>query len=257
MRASIKSPTDRARLTRVVKIIKQGLFKTISMRDLTTIFYSILGKYEKNYFIEASYKKYSTLKAVARVKNKKIIINISDGFEVVSEEIIQGLAEHLFGKLFKKKPRREIVAPYLNFISSKQATTLNHSLKKRSGKKKANKLIGTHYDLSRIVERVLTDYPLVFKRVKIPDFTWSTQKNKRVLGWHDGAWNRVTINKGLDSKCVPPHVLEYVVFHEMLHAKHEVKHNKTRRTIHTRKFKEDEKKFFLMNEAEKWLQTKW
>jgi hypothetical protein len=226
------------------------------MNSLKEVFYSALGRYEKNFFVDAEYAKYSSLKATAKIEGGTLKVRVSDGFQAASREELYGLALHLCGSLFNRKPPREAES-YLRFISSKRAAELNHSLTRRSGRKKANKVVGKNYDLSKVVERLLKDYREVFEGVKIPEFTWSSRRGRRVLGWHDDAWNRVTVNKALDSKRVPPHVLDYVVYHEMLHAKHEVKYGAKRRTIHTRAFKEDEKKFFLLKEAEEWIQTKW
>ncbi|OIO25478.1 hypothetical protein COX85_00210 [Candidatus Micrarchaeota archaeon CG_4_10_14_0_2_um_filter_55_9] len=226
------------------------------MNELEDAFYSALGYYGKNFFVDAKYARYSSLKAIAKLKGGVLTARVSDGFQAAPREALFGLALHLLGKMFNCKPEKGLVAPYREFVASRGAAELNHALTRRSGRKKHNRIVGKCYDLSQVVENVLNYYGEVFRGVRLPEFTWSTRKGRRVLGWHDDAWNRVTVNEGLDSKRVPPHVIEYVVFHEMLHAKHEVKHGK-RRTVHTRQFREDEKKFFLKKEAEDWLQRKW
>jgi len=57
----------------------------------------------------------------------------------------------------------------------------------------------------------------------------------------------------LDSKDVPRLVVDYVMFHEMLHLRHPVEHAGARRCIHTPAFKQEEKRFVGAREAKAWL----
>jgi predicted metallopeptidase len=43
--------------------------------------------------------------------------------------------------------------------------------------------------------------------------------------------------------------LEYVMFHEMLHLRYPVDHGGSRRRVHTKEFKQAEKKFKRLTEA--------
>ena len=54
---------------------------------------------------------------------------------------------------------------------------------------------------------------------------------------------------------VPKLAVEYVMYHEMLHLRHPVEHQGTRRCVHTAAFKAEEKKFPLLKEAKKLLKT--
>jgi len=47
--------------------------------------------------------------------------------------------------------------------------------------------------------------------------------------------------------------LEYVMFHEMLHLQHPVDHHGVRRRVHTKEFRESEKKFPGLAEAKEIL----
>jgi predicted metal-dependent hydrolase len=49
--------------------------------------------------------------------------------------------------------------------------------------------------------------------------------------------------------------MEYIVYHEMLHLKHPVKMRGSRRSVHGREFREDEKAFPQINEARLFLKT--
>jgi hypothetical protein len=47
----------------------------------------------------------------------------------------------------------------------------------------------------------------------------------------------------LDSPEIPEELLDFIMYHELLHKIHGIKTEKNRRRIHTREFKKDEKKF--------------
>jgi hypothetical protein len=57
----------------------------------------------------------------------------------------------------------------------------------------------------------------------------------------------------LDSAAVPKFVVEYVLFHEMLHIAHPAKHKNGRRYHHTPAFRRDERRFAHFHAAEKWI----
>jgi predicted metal-dependent hydrolase len=52
---------------------------------------------------------------------------------------------------------------------------------------------------------------------------------------------------------VPAYVLEYIVYHEMLHLKHPVKLRGSRRCVHSAEFQAEEKLFPLATEANAFL----
>jgi predicted metal-dependent hydrolase len=52
---------------------------------------------------------------------------------------------------------------------------------------------------------------------------------------------------------VPRYVLEYIVYHEMLHLKHPVKLRGSRRCVHSAEFQAEERLFPQVNEANAFL----
>jgi len=47
--------------------------------------------------------------------------------------------------------------------------------------------------------------------------------------------------------------VDYIMYHEMLHIKHGTTYKDTRRHVHTKEFRTDEKKFTRWQAAEEWL----
>ena len=74
-----------------------------------------------------------------------------------------------------------------------------------------------------------------------------------MLGHFDPSHNAIIISRVFDRPEAPRLALEYVVFHEMLHLQHPVEHNGARRRVHTREFREAEKRFPRLQEAREML----
>ena len=89
--------------------------------------------------------------------------------------------------------------------------------------------------------------------IKKPILTWSVRETFRRLGHHDAAHETIVISKSLDNKKVPHYVVEFVVFHEMLHIFHPMKIQNGRRYHHTPAFRRDEKKFAFYEQSENWI----
>ncbi|MFN2392949.1 MAG: SprT-like domain-containing protein, partial [Pyrinomonadaceae bacterium] len=108
------------------------------------------------------------------------------------------------------------------------------------------------YDLHEIFNRLNQTY--FQNSISKPTLTWSQRQTFRILGHHDSTHETIVISKSLDDKKVPPFVVEFVVFHEMLHIFHPTVHRNNRRYNHTRQFRLDEKKFIRFEEAENWIE---
>ena len=124
--------------------------------------------------------------------------------------------------------------------------------KRARGRKVVTTAKGAVYDLDELFAKVNDQY---FRgAIPKPVLTWSAKKTYRILGHHDATHETVAISRSLDSHSVPRYVVEYVLFHEMLHIAHPTKHVNGRRYNHTAAFKRDERKFQYFDEAEKWIE---
>jgi predicted metal-dependent hydrolase len=106
---------------------------------------------------------------------------------------------------------------------------------------------GEHHDLEEIFERLNARY--FDGLLGRPQLGWSRQRSRGMLGHFDPSHNAIIISRIFDRPQVPALALEYVMFHEMLHLRYPVEHTGTRRRVHTREFKEAEKKFAGLKEA--------
>ena len=82
-----------------------------------------------------------------------------------------------------------------------------------------------------------------------PQIGWSQTNSRTMLGHFDPAHNAIIISRIFDRCEIPRLLVEYIVFHEMLHLRHPVEHAGARRCVHTREFKQAERAFPRLAEA--------
>ena len=226
--------------------------------ELDEVFYSACALLGKSYFVNARYKSYAGLKAGVSLSKGVLQATASKEFAFVPREVKLGLALSLLSKLFKKRADPELLRPYKEFMASKQAAELSDALRGARGRKRKGSHEGENHDLNELRDSLLRDYSRVFEGVKPPRVVWSKRKSKRKLGWFDDAFHEIVVNKALDR--APRFVVEFVLYHELLHAKHEVRYARgksLRRSVHTREFNDDERAFPREKEAEAWIQSNW
>ncbi|MBI4360614.1 M48 family metallopeptidase [Candidatus Micrarchaeota archaeon] len=224
------------------------------MADLEEAFYSglvLMGL--SDYRVRANYHDFASLKAVMQRTGNLVTVKASRGFEAGGREVLVGLALDLIGRSFRRRvPENAYTSAFQEFFRNAQAVKLSHSLKRRFGRQRRLQANGSHHDLNDVVLRLIHEYP-VLQELPVPKIGWNAQGGARLVGFYDEAAHEILISNRLDQKRVPFYVLEYVVFHELLHAKHPSKHNATRRTVHSMAFKTDEQKYPFYQDAMDWL----
>ncbi len=118
--------------------------------------------------------------------------------------------------------------------------------------------LGTHYNLKAIFDEINQQY---FDNRIDAAICWGRDSGRKVRSMHFGTYycesRLIRIHPRLDQAFVPPVVVRYIVFHEMLHAHLGVsKGEDGRRIIHSRQFKKQEKTFTEYEQAVAWIKNK-
>ena len=105
---------------------------------------------------------------------------------------------------------------------------------------------GRHHDLQAIFDRLNADR---FDGRLQARITWGpmTARKRRRRSIKMGSFavedRIIRIHPALDQECVPSYFVAWIVYHEMLHGKHEVLRSGGRRRFHTPEFTEEERTF--------------
>ena len=203
--------------------------------------------------IEVSFYPYVGLKHTIRRRDRKIFVRLAALCRAMPFAEHRALARILTAKLLRKKVPADAKKIYSEFIKSHEMRELADENKRLRGRKIITSARGEFFDLDEIFIKLNAEY---FKKtLPKPILTWSARKTYRILGHHDATHETVVISKSLDDRAVPEYVVEYVVFHEMLHIFHPTTHRNGRRYNHTPEFKRSERKFRYFEEAERWIEA--
>lgn len=202
--------------------------------------------------IEVSFYSYIGINHTIRMRSGKVFVRISEMFRSASAEVQKSLAFILVAKLLRKKipPASELA--YREFSKSRDIQELALENKRSRGRKIITSSKGDFYDLEEIFARLNKIY--FNNHLAKPILSWSARKTFRRLGHHDTIHRTIIISKSLDNRKVPKFVVEFVVFHEMLHIYHPAEKQNGRHFYHTPAFRRDEKKFKYFKEAESWIE---
>lgn len=198
--------------------------------------------------ISVKFYPYTTLKNTIRIRGDVIFIRISDMLMDAPQDVIRALGIIMFCKLDRKKPPEQDVKLYKDHLNSNKMQELIKNVRKERGKKVLAGSKGQFYDLDESFERINTNY--FNGKLKKPNLSWNKRRTRSRFGHHDDALNTIIISRTLDDKDIPLYLLDYVMYHEMLHIKHGIIYENGRRMVHTSAFKKDEKNFTHWERAE-------
>lgn len=202
--------------------------------------------------IHITFYPYTGINHTIRLRDGKIFVRIGDICSEMPMFSHKGLAYILVGKLLRKTIVAGADEMYDAYIKSDFIQKKAVESKRKRGRKVVITTKGTVYDLDEIFESVNARY---FSNVlPKPKLTWSPKKTYRILGHHDATHNQITISQSLDSVETPRYIVEYVMFHEMLHVAHPTKTVNGRRYFHTPEFRRDEQRFAHYDAAEDWIE---
>ncbi|MGI8408404.1 MAG: SprT-like domain-containing protein [Pyrinomonadaceae bacterium] len=202
--------------------------------------------------IDVRFYPYIGINHTIRVREGRVFVRIAEICREMPPIGHQALAFILVAKLLRKKVPQHAREIYSRFIKTQEIREKVAEKKRARGRKVVSTHKGVVYDLRKIFERLNRDY---FRgSIPVPVLSWSARKTYRILGHHDSTHETIIISRSLDAYDVPKYVVEYVVFHEMLHIHHPTQHRDGRRYNHTPQFRKDERKFAYFEEAERWIE---
>lgn len=190
------------------------------------IFHNEILRWNNTYngYVKIVNRKNAQTKLIMDPFHRKITLSIPKRFEKLDDEIAKGLIHSLMTKLDKNfSPDKESIKLYNSFI-----------------KQLSNTINGNFQD--EILKKTFDHINLEYFNNSLSEcnLKWSKTNNYRTLGTYNFSNNTITISKAL--KNASERILGYVMYHEMLHKAVQFK-GITKRTYHTKQFRELEKHY--------------
>ena len=201
--------------------------------------------------IDVRFYPYIGLHHTIRLRDGKAYVRLAELMADAPLAVQRALAFILVAKLMRRKAPKGADQMYRDYTGQEHIRDKAEESRKVRGRKIIGSSKGRFYDLDIIFSQ-LNEYYFQNELSK-PVLTWSQRRTHSILGHHDPTHETVVISKSLDSAKVPAFVVEYILYHELLHIKHPIEMVNGRQRKHSRAFKQDEKKFLYYEQAERWL----
>ncbi len=186
-----------------------------------------------------------------RLREGKLHVRVSDLLEGAPEPVLRALAHILLAKMYRKPIERGHSARYRRYVHSHDIRHKAHLVRQVRGRKRIASARGHCYDLEAIFEDLNLRF---FGGMQArPQMSWSQGRARNILGHYDPAHNAIIVSRIFDHPGVPRYAVEYIVYHEMLHLRHPVKLNGSRRCVHSAEFRAEEKLFPQLEAAQRFL----
>jgi predicted metallopeptidase len=175
-----------------------------------------------------------------RMKASKVFISFQDTLHTYPEEFVRALIFVAFSRVTKKTQNPK----YHQFLSIIKQNRTSRIIPPLSPILRDPQ--GDCYHLELIAQKVLEDYRIVFKNyfdTYYVQYKWNNKNTFRKLAYFNPNHHIIVVSPNFDRLEVPQYVLEYLIYHELLHAFLGIVQKKGKRSIHTPEFHRLEKIF--------------
>lgn len=197
--------------------------------------------------IHVAFYPFAGLNHTIRIRRQRIYVRVSDILRDAPQSVHRALAFILVSKLFNKRVGVEHQNLYRQYAYQPQVQRASELARQSRGRKTLTGAVGRVHNLDKLFARLNRRY--FNNELPAPALSWSLRKSKRILGHHDYAHEAIVISRSLDTVETPEFFVEYVLYHEMLHMKHQPRTVNGRRVYHTPAFRADERRFERHEEA--------
>jgi predicted metal-dependent hydrolase len=201
--------------------------------------------------IRVSFFRFANVNNTIRLREGRLLVRISDLLEGAPEPVLRSIAHILLAKMYRMPINREHSTRYRRYVSTHHMSQKAHLVRQMRGRKRIRSAQGHVYHLEEVFEDLNRRF--FYGLLARPLMTWSGERSRNRLGHYDPAHNAIVVSSIFDHPRVPPYVVEYIVYHEMLHLKHPVKLRGSRRCVHSAEFQAEEKLFDQLDAAKEFL----
>jgi predicted metal-dependent hydrolase len=194
---------------------------------------------------------FANINNTIRLREGKLLVRLSDLLEGAPDTVLRAIAHILLAKMYRKPIERMHATRYRKYVQSHDIRSKAHLVRQVRGRKRMASPKGRVYDLEAIFEDL--NFRLFGGMMARPQMSWSQGRARNLLGHYDPAHNAIVVSRLFDHPAVPRYAVEYIVYHEMLHLRHPVKLNGSRRCVHSAEFRAEEKLFPQLEAAQRFL----
>jgi hypothetical protein len=194
---------------------------------------------------------YTNLVLTIRRREEIVYVRFSDLMRQCALPVLEGAAALLLSRIYRRRAPRSLTQPYLDYTRSQRTRQRIQRMRRTRVRPVATNSQGRHFDLSEMFDSLNGQF--FAGTLERPHLGWSTRSWRRQFGCYDPGPNQILLNRRMDHPFVPQFVVEYVLYHEMLHVKHPTRRSGCSLISHSREFRAEEKLFPEFDRARRFL----
>lgn len=191
--------------------------------------------------VHVEFYPYTDIKHTIRRRQDSLWVRLSDAFSEAPREILCALAQILLRKLLHLRSSIADRQLYQRYLHSHPMMAEIAHLRASRGRLSPPGKEGKFYNLEEIWNSLNSRY--FDNRLQNLTVQWSKKAGKSRLGYYRENVHCIVISRSLDHPAIPRYVVEFVVYHEMLHAIIPPISMGNRRVVHSEQFHEQERLF--------------
>lgn len=193
---------------------------------------------------------YANLTHTVRFRKGTASVRLSDLMRAAPLAVMEAASALLLARVYRLKPPSELAERYRRYARSAAVRRRLAAVRPRRCRPVLR--FADHYAIEPMFEALNRRY---FQgELRRPSLGWSVRSWRSQMGSFDPTIDRITLNRRLDRAEVPRFVVEYVLYHEMLHVKHPGRLARCGLQVHSAAFRAEEKRFAHYAVARRWLE---
>ena len=180
--------------------------------------------------IEIHFYAFAHLNHTIRLRDGRMRVRISDLLQSAPEPVLEALAQILMRKLYRKPSAARYLERYRRYVNRREMAAQIEIIRRHRGRKRLSGPRGKVYDLEEIYAELNAAY--FHGLLARPQLSWGQVRSRHNLAHFDAAHNAILVSRIFDHPKMPRRVLAFVLYHEMLHIKHPIRHEGARRRAH-------------------------
>ena len=194
---------------------------------------------------------YSSLVLTIRRRDELMMVRFSDLLQRAPLAVLEGAAALLLCKIYRRRTRKALVDPYHAYAKSHKTRERIEQMRRGRVRPAALDAAGQQFDLNGLFDDLNGRF--FAGGLEKPHLGWSMRGWRRQFGSFDPGPNQILLNRRMDRPEIPRYVVEYVLYHEMLHVKHPTRKSGCSLVSHSAEFRAEEKLFPEFDKARKAL----
>lgn len=203
--------------------------------------------------MEVRFRPYADINNFIRVRDGRLVVGLSDMLEGAPRSVLEAIAFILLAKLYGKPVPKQHQLRYRQFVNRRSVRRQVHAVRRVRGRKRMDTPQGECYNLEEMFDALNERH--FDGQLGRPRLSWSRATARALLGHYDPAHHAIVVSRIFDRPGVPRFLVEYLLYHEMLHIKHPVTQRRARRCFHSAEFRAEERRFPQYRDAKRLLEA--